>query len=119
MKAIYGYSHVVRVTKVIWKSPESKWVKVNTDGASRENPGKSSWGFCMRDSNEDIIQAQAKEIEEDPSTNTQAEAIAPLRYVETIQMDRIWIETDSLLIKNIVERVWEVPWKIITIIKEI
>ncbi|XP_060182526.1 uncharacterized protein LOC132612227 [Lycium barbarum] len=60
---------------------------------------------------------------DDPlSTNTQAEALAILqamKYLEATQRDKILIETDSLLLRNIVEKVWEVPWQIVTIVKEI
>ncbi|KAH0662539.1 hypothetical protein KY284_027470 [Solanum tuberosum] len=42
-----------------------------------------------------------------------------LKYIETAQLDKVIIETDSLLLKNIVERVWKVPWKVVNILEEI
>lgn len=120
--AIYNYSHPVRITKVSWIPPDTGWIKINTDGASRGNPGRSSWGFCARDLNGDIIQAQAKDIEDPMTTNIQAEAMAilySLKYIETTQVEKVIIETDSLVLKNIIEKVWEIPWKIIIILEEI
>ncbi|XP_060177861.1 uncharacterized protein LOC132607800 [Lycium barbarum] len=80
------YSPNIRVTLVIWRTPDIGWIKVNTDGASRGNLGRSSWAFCVRDERGDVIQAQAREKEDPQSTNTEAEALAilqALRYHRT------------------------------------
>ncbi|KAH0663239.1 hypothetical protein KY284_028170 [Solanum tuberosum] len=122
VEAIHNYNPTVKVTRVIWGPPDTSWVKVNTDGASKGNPGRSSWGFCVRNNKGDVIQAQAKEIDEPLITNTQAETMAllhALKYIETAQLDKVIIEIDSLLLKNIVERVWKVPWKVVNILEEI
>lgn len=61
----------------------------------------------MQGSKGDIIQSQAKEIEGPSNTNTQAKAVVflhSLMYIETTQVDVMIIETDSLLLKNIVEK---------------
>ncbi|MEX7539411.1 ribonuclease H family protein, partial [Providencia rettgeri] len=82
-------------------------IKVNTDGASRGNPGRSSWAFCVRDERRDVIQVQARKIEDIQSTNTEAEALAilqALRYLKDNQWDQIRIEIDSLLLKNSIQR---------------
>lgn len=43
----------VRVTRLIsWTFPVGDWFKVNTDGASRGNPGLAATGGVMRDANE-------------------------------------------------------------------
>lgn len=45
-------------TKVVWwKLPDIGWTKCNTDGASKGNPGTSSYGFCLRDDLGDLIYA--------------------------------------------------------------
>ncbi|KAK4726527.1 hypothetical protein R3W88_031444 [Solanum pinnatisectum] len=46
----------------------------NTDGASKENPGESAYGFCFRDKHGDLIYAQAKGI--GIATNIKEEARA-------------------------------------------
>ncbi|KAH0650456.1 hypothetical protein KY284_030368 [Solanum tuberosum] len=122
VEAIHNYNPTVKVTRVIWRPPATGWIKVNTDGVSKRNLRRSSWGFCVRNNKGDIIQAQAKEIDEPLSTNTQAETMAllnALNYIKTAQLDKVIIETDSLVLKNIVERVWKVPWKVVNILEEI
>ncbi|XP_060177980.1 uncharacterized protein LOC132607916 [Lycium barbarum] len=67
----------LKVTKVVWSFPmESAW-KCNADGATRGNPGRSSFAFCVRDHKGDLVHAFAKEMEE--STNTELEARALLK----------------------------------------
>lgn len=42
-----------------------------------------------------------------------------LNYIEMVCLDRVIIETNSLLVKNIIDRNWKVPWKVVTILEEI
>ncbi|XP_070005983.1 uncharacterized protein [Nicotiana sylvestris] len=76
-----NFTPKLKVTKVMWEFPSAGWLKVNTDGASRGNPGRSSIGFCIRNENGDIVKSVGKEIED--TTNTIAEAKAMI-------MDGIW-----------------------------
>ncbi|XP_070029417.1 uncharacterized protein [Nicotiana sylvestris] len=76
-----NFTPKLKVTKFMWEFPSAGWLKVNTDGASRGNPGRSSIGFCIRNENGDIVKSVGKEIEE--TTNTIAEAKAMI-------MDGIW-----------------------------
>ncbi|XP_070024861.1 uncharacterized protein [Nicotiana sylvestris] len=69
-----NFTPKLKVTKFMWEFPSAGWLKVNTDGASRGNPGRSSIGFCIRNENGDIVKSVGKEIEE--TTNTVAEAKA-------------------------------------------
>ncbi|XP_075092414.1 uncharacterized protein LOC142172648 [Nicotiana tabacum] len=69
-----NFTPKLKVTKVMWEFPSAGWLKVNTDGASRGNPGRSSIGFCIRNENGDIVKSVGKEIEE--TTNIVAEAKA-------------------------------------------
>ncbi|XP_060194967.1 uncharacterized protein LOC132624163 [Lycium barbarum] len=108
--------------QVNWRPPDRGWIKCNTDGAARGNPGRGSWGFCLRNENGDLIAAKAKELTNPASTNTQAEAMAILqaiKYVEEKQFQQILIETDSLLLMNCILKIWEVPWQIIEVVEEI
>lgn len=44
------YIHVGRVERrIAWKKPEGSWLKLNTDGASRGNPGVATAGGVLRD----------------------------------------------------------------------
>lgn len=39
------YTPNLKITKVHWKVPNEGCIKVNTDGAARGNPGRSSIGY--------------------------------------------------------------------------
>ncbi|KAF3651406.1 hypothetical protein FXO37_18018 [Capsicum annuum] len=67
----------LKVTQVHWNLPPDNWLKCNTDGISRGNPGRSSYAFCMRDPLGDLIYAEAKEISE--GTNTFSETCNSVR----------------------------------------
>ncbi|XP_059288679.1 uncharacterized protein LOC132042068 [Lycium ferocissimum] len=78
--------------------------------------------LCVRNEIGDLIATKAKVMEEPTCTNTQAEAMAivqALRYMKERQYQQIIIETDSLLLKNIILTVWELPWQIIEMVEEI
>lgn len=50
------------VNIVRWILPQQGWAKVNTNGANKGNPGRSSYGFCVRDFQGDFIYAEADYI---------------------------------------------------------
>lgn len=66
----------MKVTKVVWDFPDQGWMKVNTDGVSRGNPGKSAIGFVVRDEEGDVKFAWGKKIQK--ATNTEAETLTIL-----------------------------------------
>ncbi|XP_060200867.1 uncharacterized protein LOC132629156 [Lycium barbarum] len=120
---IYGLENIQphTITKVVqWQLPYDRWFKCNTDGASRGNPGPSSYGFCVRNWKGDLIYAQCAEMGN--STNVEAEAKAileGLKYCVEKEIQPLVVETDSLLLKNVVEGVWRIPWCIITEVERI
>ncbi|XP_059306276.1 uncharacterized protein LOC132057675 [Lycium ferocissimum] len=104
------YSPRTKGIQVNWRPPEMGWIKCNTDGATRGNPGRGSWGFCVRNENGDLIAVKAKELTNSRCTNTQAETTAILhaiRYVEEKQFQQVILETDSLLLMNCILKIWE------------
>lgn len=101
----------MQITKVIWEHPSPGCVKVNTDWASRGNPGRSSIGFALRNEEGDLIYAFGREVKE--GTNTEAEAktiLAAMRYCVDHDYNLIDLYTDSMLIERAVTREWNVPW---------
>lgn len=46
VEALHNYYPTVKVTKVIWKLPDSRWVKVNVDVVSKGNPGEVLGVLC-------------------------------------------------------------------------
>ncbi|XP_070022541.1 uncharacterized protein [Nicotiana sylvestris] len=106
-----NFTPKLKVTKVMWEFPSAGWLKVNTDGASRGNPGRSSIGFCIRNENGDIVKSVGKEIEE--TTNTVAETkalVEALRFYRFQQYSHVWLQTDSMLLKKIMDGIWKLPW---------
>ncbi|XP_070010908.1 uncharacterized protein LOC142162804 [Nicotiana tabacum] len=105
-----NFTHKLKVTKVMWEFPSAGWLKVNTDGASRGNPCRSSIGFCIRNENGDIVKSVGKEIKE--TTNTVAEAkamVEALRFCRFQQYSHVWLQTDSMLLKKIMDGIWKPP----------
>ncbi|XP_075077439.1 uncharacterized protein LOC142164147 [Nicotiana tabacum] len=114
-----NFTPKLKVTKVMWEPPSTGWLKVNTDGASRGNPGRSSIGFCIRNENGDIVKSVGREIEE--TTNTVAEAKAmleALRFCRLQQYSHVWLQTDSMLLKKIMDGIWKPPWIIFEKVEE-
>lgn len=100
----------VKVTTVLWKFPMKEWVKYNADGASRENPGNSSFAFCLRDIHYDSLYAKGSIIED--TNNMEAEEIAILQKTKhcshTIH-DKVIIQMNSLSMQKILNREWDSP----------
>lgn len=91
-----NYTPKLQIIKVQWEIPMAGWIKINTDGASRGNLGRSSIGFCIRNEMGDVIYGCGKEIQE--TTNPMAEAKAileALRYAFQHNLNYIWLQTDS------------------------
>ncbi|KAH0693326.1 hypothetical protein KY290_021507 [Solanum tuberosum] len=98
---------------VNWKLPEEGWIKCNTDGASKGNPGQSAYEFCMRNNNGDLVYAEGEDI--GVATNMEAEAIAlwkALQFCLGNGFQKVILETDSLSLKNMLIRNWRIPWEI-------
>ncbi|KAH0669630.1 hypothetical protein KY289_024123 [Solanum tuberosum] len=75
------------------------WVKCNTDGTSRGNPGESSYSFCIRNNEGDLLYAEAQNIRQ--GTSMEAEI------------------RDSLSLTKMIQREWKVPWSHIEDIEDI
>ncbi|XP_070002680.1 uncharacterized protein [Nicotiana sylvestris] len=99
------YTPDLKVTKVIWELPNEGWIKVNIDGASRGDSRRSSIG---------------KEITY--GTNNEAEEVAILeamRYCVDNRLANVMLQTDSMLMKNVLEGKWGAPWNINEYFEEI
>lgn len=53
----------LKVTKVLWEFLLEGWYKYDTDGASRGNPGLSSYAFFLRNDKGDIKYVEGAIIE--------------------------------------------------------
>lgn len=100
--------------------PKEGWITCNTDGASKGNPGQGAYGFCIRNSADDLPYAEAKNIGE--ATNMKAEVRAvweALSYCIRQNLTYVQLKTDSLVLKNMLVRNWIIPWNIVEKMEEI
>lgn len=96
-----------------WEFPPEGILKCNTDGACRGNPGVGTYGFCMRNTMGDLVCAEAGFIGYTTNVEVEMRAILEaLRYCVTKEIKKIIIESDSLLMVNIIKRIWRVPWEL-------
>nr|XP_016469786.1 PREDICTED: uncharacterized protein LOC107792109 [Nicotiana tabacum] len=115
-----NYTPKLKFEKVPWEFPLEGWIKANTDGASRGNPGRSSIGVCLRDEYGDVQYTVGWEINEGSNNEVEAEAmVEPLRISRSLNYSNIWLQTDSLLMKNIIDGIWKPPWNIVEQVEEI
>lgn len=80
-------------------------LKCNTDGVSRGTPGPSSYAFCIRNTFEDPVYAEAKMI--GWKQNVEAKVIALLiaiRFYKSNNLKNYLIKWDSLGVLKIIKR---------------
>ncbi|WMV51941.1 hypothetical protein MTR67_045326 [Solanum verrucosum] len=98
---------------VKWKLPGAGMLKCNTDGAYRGNPGISSYAFCIRNDQGDLIYAEADTI--GVATNLIAETTAIWKALQFILLG-IWqslvVESNSLTLIKILRGESKIPWEI-------
>ncbi|XP_075091485.1 uncharacterized protein LOC142171695 [Nicotiana tabacum] len=114
------YIPVLITTRVTWQLPTEGWYKCNTDRASKENPGPSSTGFCVRNDKVDLLYARS--IELGVTTNVVAEAKAilqGLQYCLEQTLHPLILETDSMVLKKCIEGEWDIPWSIMEEVQKI
>ncbi|XP_060182254.1 uncharacterized protein LOC132611915 [Lycium barbarum] len=114
-----NYKPKLHYCKVIWKMPQHG-LKCNIDEASQGNPRISSYGFCIRNDRGNLVYAQAKQI--GLTSNMMAETIAiqeAMKYCLGNNIQNVTLETDSLVLKNILQDVWKIPCQIVEKVEQI
>ncbi|PHU05416.1 hypothetical protein BC332_26238 [Capsicum chinense] len=115
-----SYKPILHCHNVISAFPERDKMKCNIDGACRGNPRIRALAFCLRNERKDLIFAKARGVSK--TTNIEEEALA-LRKVTKYYLlkgyEGVIFETDSLTLRNMVEKQWKVPWVLINMIEEI
>ncbi|XP_047268179.1 uncharacterized protein LOC124898584 [Capsicum annuum] len=110
----------IKAISVLWELPQQRWVKYKTDGVSKGNPGSSSWDFCLRDTNGDLLHVEGAVIKD--TNNMEAEAMAILnaaRHCHSSKQDKVIIQTDSLLMQKLLMRERGIPWQVEDMIRQI
>ncbi|KAH0665054.1 hypothetical protein KY285_026260 [Solanum tuberosum] len=112
MKTVYPWVKV----PVNWEGI----VECNTDGASSGNPGESTYSFCVRNKEGDLIYAEAQNIGQSTSMEAEIKAIhRAIKFCKNNNFTSVVIETDSLSTSKMIRREWRVPWNHIEEIENI
>ncbi|XP_015160257.1 14.7 kDa ribonuclease H-like protein [Solanum tuberosum] len=118
--AMKEYKPKLHYHSVFWGLPQEGGVKCNTDGASRGNPGESAYSFCVRNHEGNLMYAEACKI--GIRNNIEAETVAilkALRYCKIKKINKVLIETDSLVVTKMIRNEWKIPWNQVEEIEEI
>ncbi|KAF5178256.1 hypothetical protein FRX31_032156, partial [Thalictrum thalictroides] len=86
----------LQVMECYWCAPPPGYVKVNTDGASRGNPGQAGWGLIFRNNKCEVLGTGYGGL--GIATNFFAESAAiveALRIAIEKGWSNLWIEADS------------------------
>ncbi|XP_060210477.1 uncharacterized protein LOC132637406 [Lycium barbarum] len=120
-KKIINSSHKIECIIVRWIKPPMGWTKLNTDGRHSNNDSIGAGGI-IRDSNGQIIMSYAKNLAKGSSNIGEAKAIIyGLQWCTSQSLQNIILESDSLIIINMVKGKSKIAWQLqdsIDIIKE-
>ncbi|KAL0283419.1 UNVERIFIED_CONTAM: putative ribonuclease H protein [Sesamum radiatum] len=98
---------------VKWYKPDRGWIKINTDGASKGNPGPAGAGGIARDEKGMPIFAFYEFIGE--ATNMYAEVYGlfkALQICQTENIHRLWIEVDAVNLIRLIKEPSKGHWSL-------
>ncbi|KAK4729361.1 hypothetical protein R3W88_022349 [Solanum pinnatisectum] len=79
-------------------------------GESRGNPGESTYSFCVRNSDGNLIHAEAQRIGRATSMEAKVRAIlSALKFCKNNSITNVIVETGSLSITKMIRKEWKVP----------
>ncbi|KAK4718156.1 hypothetical protein R3W88_016494 [Solanum pinnatisectum] len=107
------YTPLISHKVVAWEKPQRDTFKCSCDGLSKGNPGPSTIGFCIRDWEGNLRYAEARKLTESTSLIAEAGAIkVGMEFCFNNGMTPVVVETNSLIMKKVLDGVSEVPWSI-------
>ncbi|XP_060182117.1 uncharacterized protein LOC132611756 [Lycium barbarum] len=105
---------------VYWHKPSPNWIKLNVDGCSKGNPGSAGGGGIIRDHTGKMIKAFVEFYGQCSNNVAEANAIwKGVNICKDFGLPRVVVESDSLLIINILNGRLKLPWKIREIMSKI
>lgn len=120
MRYLESYKPIIITKTISWQAHHSGWFKCSTDGASKGNLGPSSLGFCVRNDVGDLVYARAINLGINTNVVVEAKVIMQgLTYYVEQDLHTPILETDSLVLKKVIESEWDPPWSIITKVQKI
>ncbi|PHT39381.1 Geraniol 8-hydroxylase [Capsicum baccatum] len=113
VKFLEEYTSAIVTKIVLWRMPETGYYKCNTDGVSKGNPGPSSSGFCVRDALRNFLYAESIRLPDGSNLLSEAKALkAGLELCINRHFMPVVMETDFLIMKNVLDNNWGMPWSI-------
>lgn len=107
MGAITGSDARLETTfyyQMVYWYPPIEWLKCNTNGVSKDNLGLSTYDFCIRNGDGNLVWVEANGI--GMNTNMMAEAttiVSALKYCHQRSYKKIILETDSLSLAKVMK----------------
>ncbi|KAK6786523.1 hypothetical protein RDI58_015048 [Solanum bulbocastanum] len=120
VKFIEDYTPILGYKVVKWIRA-SIGFKCNSDDASKGNSGPSSGAFfCIRNVEGNFVYAKVKRLEENNNLREKISAIKMgLKFCIAKELLHVTLETDSLIVKKMIDGEWEVPWSVSVEIRKI
>lgn len=93
---------------------------MNVDGASKGNPGPSGFGGIVRDNKAKLVIAYANPggILSNSEKLMHSLKVGLQMFLE-FKLNFIQIESDSLMVVNVLNRNWKPPWKFLNCVADI
>ncbi|KAH0771764.1 hypothetical protein KY290_015745 [Solanum tuberosum] len=113
VRFLEAYSPILTSRVIRWRCPEESTFKCNTDGSSRPVLGTSAMAFCVRNHQGYLMYAKAKSISLCTALEAETKAFSRgILYCLEHNFMPLVMETDSLIIKKVLDGIWEIPWSI-------
>ncbi|KAH0664999.1 hypothetical protein KY285_026205 [Solanum tuberosum] len=113
VKFLEDYIHILSCKVVKWICPPEDQFKYNIDGSCRDQLHLSSKAFSVRNSNGELVYAETESVELCNILEAKVEAFKEgLQYCVNNNLMPLIMETNSLILKKIIDEIWEIPWSI-------
>ncbi|KAH0670569.1 hypothetical protein KY289_025062 [Solanum tuberosum] len=100
---LQGHISSYSINIVKWIRPPTNWLKCNTDGAARGNPGPSSAAFCIRDYSGNMVVAKGFKLQDTSNLVVEAKAIREGLVAYPLECDfggQLHKHVEEILISN-------------------
>jgi ribonuclease HI len=116
----YKTKNLIARTECRWSPPPPGWLKLNFDGASRGNPGKSGAGFILRNHLGHWVAKKATTLGVTTNNLAELEAVSEgLTFCNKNKIPKLIIEGDSQIILNALRKRVTPNWKINSKLEEV